>query len=439
MEMQKLTELALETLNLAAEEAKKRKNPEVDTDHLLWAILNKEGVGQELLKSGDWTRLHEVLDSLPKIENSEAQMRGSIGLAKALERAEKEAKDNGDEFVAQEMLLLGLVEVSEGQIKELFDKNEINSNKIREEIKNLRGGKKVDNPGKDKNYKALEKYTIDLTALARFGKLDPVIGREEEIRRVMQVLSRRTKNNPVLVGDPGVGKTAIAEGLANRIVAGDVPESLKNKKLLSLEISSLLAGAKYRGEFEERLKSLIDEVTKSEGQVILFVDELHTIVGAGGAEGSVDASNMLKPGLARGVLRMIGATTMAEYRKYIEKDSALARRFQPVMVNESSVEDTISILRGLKEKYEIHHGIKISDDALEAAAKLSDRYIKDRFLPDKAIDLIDEAASSLRIEMESSPAVIDDLERQVRQLQIEKKALEKEKREERHDEVEKQM
>lgn len=288
----------------------------------------------------------------------------------------------------------------------------------------------MENEDQDQNYNPLEKFTTDLTDLARHGKLDPVIGREEEVRRVMQVLSRRTKNNPVLVGDPGVGKTAIAEGLANRIVSGDVPESIKNKRILSLEISNLLAGAKYRGEFEERLKGVIDEAVKSEGQVVLFIDELHTIVGAGGAEGSVDAGNMLKPALARGALRIIGATTLTEYRKYIEKDAALERRFQPVMVAEPSVENTVSILRGLKEKYEIHHGITITDAALVAAARLSDRYIRDRFLPDKAIDLVDEAASSLRIEMESAPSVVDSLERKTRQLEIEEKALVKEKNEE---------
>lgn len=282
----------------------------------------------------------------------------------------------------------------------------------------------------EQNYQPLEKFTTNLTELAKTGKLDPVIGREEEVRRVMQVLSRRTKNNPVLVGDPGVGKTAIVEGLANRIVAGDVPESLKNKQILSLEISTLLAGAKYRGEFEERLKGVIDEAIKSEGEVILFIDELHTIVGAGGAEGSVDAGNMLKPALARGALRIIGATTLTEYRKYIEKDSALERRFQPVIVNEPNMENTISILRGLKEKYEIHHGIRITDGALVAAAKLSDRYIRDRFLPDKAIDLVDEAASSLKIETESAPVELDSLERKIRQLEIEEKALNKEKNEE---------
>jgi len=438
MQMPKLTELATETLNTAAHEAEKRKNPAVEDSHLLWALVNKEGLAGEILKERNWEEIETIMNSLPKME-TESEIRGGASLGKIIKRAEEEAKKRGDEYISQEILLLALAEEGGEEIKKLLEKNEINSNKIRQDIKKRRGGKKVDSPTKDKNYKALEKYTVDLTALAKAGKLDPVIGRGEEIRRVMQVLSRRTKNNPVLVGDPGVGKTAIAEGLANRIVAGDVPESLKNKKILSLEISSLLAGAKYRGEFEERLKNVIEEVTKSEGGIILFVDELHTIVGAGGAEGSVDASNMLKPGLARGALRVIGATTMSEYRKYIEKDSALERRFQPVLVNESSVEDTISILRGLREKYEIHHGIKISDEALVAAAKLSDRYIKDRFLPDKAIDLVDEAASSLRIEMESAPVEIDNLDRQLRQLQIEEKGLEKGGKKERLEEIKKEM
>jgi len=431
MNQPQFTQLAAETLQRAVEEARTRKNPEVDVPHLKWALANIDGPAKEILRlanlppEADKQDDNFDLDRLPVVEGGN-EPRISGLLQQKLSEAVKESQRRGDSFVSQEILLWVA-----------FD-----DSKIREEIENLRGGKTVDTETKEQSYKSLEKFTIDLTALAKSGKLDPVIGREEEIRRVMQVLSRRTKNNPVLVGDPGVGKTAIVEGLANRIVSGDVPESLKNKKLLTLEISSLLAGAKYRGEFEERLKSVIDEVIKSEGRVVLFIDELHTIVGAGGAEGSVDASNMLKPGLARGVLRVIGATTLNEYRKYIEKDSALERRFQPVMVGEPSVEDTISILRGLKEKYEIHHGIKITDKALVAAAKLSDRYIRDRFLPDKAIDLVDEAASGLRIQMESSPAEIDSLERKTRQLEIEAKALNKEKNEEsraRLDQVEKEM
>lgn len=403
------TQLATETIERAVEEAERRKNPEVDVPHLWWALKNTEGVAKEILK--DYP--DEDLSRLPMAEGGSG-MRLSTRLQQKINVAVAESQRRGDSFVSQEMLLWAVAD----------------DNKIREEIDKLRGGKTVDSDSRETAYKALEKYTIDLTLAAKSGKVDPVIGREEEIRRVMQVLSRRTKNNPVLVGDPGVGKTAIVEGLAQRIIAGDVPESLKGKRLLTLEMSTLLAGAKFRGEFEERLKAVIDEVAKSEGRIILFVDELHTIVGAGGAEGAVDAGNMLKPGLARGALRMIGATTLNEYRKYIEKDAALERRFQPVMVNEPSIEDAISILRGLKERYELHHGIKINDGALVAAAKLSDRYIRDRFLPDKAIDLIDEAASGLRIQMESSPAEIDSLERKQRQLEIEEKALNKEKDEE---------
>ena len=394
---------------MAVEEAQRRKNPEVDIPHLWWALKNIDGPGKEILKN----QPEENLDNLPVVEGG-MEPRISQKLQQKLAEAIKESQRRGDSFVSQEMVLWAIAD----------------DNKIREEIEKLREGKTVDSENKEASYKSLQKYTVNLTALAKSGKLDPVIGREEEIRRVMQVLSRRTKNNPVLVGDPGVGKTAIVEGLANRIVAGDVPESLKDKEILTLEISGLLAGAKFRGEFEERLRAVIEEVTKSEGKIILFIDELHTIVGAGGAEGAVDASNMLKPGLARGALRVIGATTITEYRKYIEKDSALERRFQPVTVNETTVVDTVSILRGLKEKYEIHHGIRVTDAALVAAAKLSDRYIHDRFLPDKAIDLVDEAASSLRIEMESAPAEVDNRERKVTQLEIEEKALAKEGSEE---------
>jgi len=418
------TQLATETLERAIAISREKNKAELGEWELMGAILSIEGIAKDLVKDLDieqivWSQIEQGA----KMEKGEPLP--SPIFQKIINRAISESQKNGNSFVPQEMLLWGILEEGEETKKLIEEKGE--SNKIKEEIINLSKGGRVDSENKDKTYKGLEKYTTDLTQLAKEGKLDPVIGREEEIRRVMQVLSRRTKNNPVLVGEPGVGKTAIAEGLAERIVSGDVPESLKDKKILSLEISSLLAGAKYRGEFEERLKAVIEEVTKSEGRVILFIDELHTIVGAGGAEGSVDAGNMLKPGLARGTLRMIGATTISEYRKYIEKDAALERRFQPIMVGEPSVEATISILRGLKEKYEIHHGIKITDQALVTAAKLSDRYIRDRFLPDKAIDLIDEAASGLRIQMESSPAEIDNLDRKIRQLEIEQKALKKEK------------
>lgn len=431
MEQPQFTELAAKTIEKAFSEAQERANPEIDEAHLLYGLIKTEGPAKELIDEEEETKILGLLNRLPTVNGGVDQPRPNNGFQQVLRAAAEESKKRGDSFVSQEMLLWGLMEKGSSEVQKIFERKE-----IEEKINKLRENKVVDSETKDSTYKALEKYTTDLTELARKGKVDPVIGREEEVRRVMQVLSRRTKNNPVLVGDPGVGKTAIVEGLANRIVSGDVPESLKDKRILSLEMSSILAGAKFRGEFEERLRSVIDEIIKAEGKVILFIDELHTIVGAGGAEGAVDASNMLKPGLARGVLRVIGATTVAEYRKYIEKDSALERRFQPVTVAEPTVEDTISILRGLKEKYELHHGIKINDGALVTAAKLSDRYIRDRFLPDKAIDLVDEAASGLRIQMESSPTEIDNLVRKVRQLEIEEKALSKEKGDEVKDRLE---
>ncbi|MGM0629403.1 MAG: ATP-dependent chaperone ClpB, partial [Patescibacteria group bacterium] len=343
-----------------------------------------------------------------------------------IKESEKEMKNHGDEYISTEHIFLGLL-VHSGETGKLLEKNGILYNEVIKSLKDVRGNMNVTDPNPESKYNVLEKYGQDLTQAAKNGKLDPVIGRDEEIRRVTQVLSRRTKNNPVLIGEPGVGKTAVVEGLAQRIVSGDVPTTLKNKKVINIEVSSLLAGAKYRGEFEERLKSVLKEIEEAEGEIILFIDELHTIVGAGSAEGAVDAANMLKPMLARGKLRMIGATTLNEYRKHIEKDAALERRLQVVYIDEPSIEDTVAILRGLKEKYEVHHGVRVTDPALVSAAKLSARYITNRFLPDKAVDLIDEATSSLRMEIDSMPAELDSLKRKMRQLEIEQEALKKEK------------
>jgi ATP-dependent Clp protease ATP-binding subunit ClpB len=351
----------------------------------------------------------------------------SPSLKKTFDAAEKEAAKLKDEYISVEHLLLGLLDEGSAALKKIFQSNGLKRDAVLKALAELRGNQRVTDQNPEDKFQALEKYGRDLTALARAGKIDPVIGRDEEIRRVMQVLTRRTKNNPVLIGEPGVGKTAIAEGLARRIVSGDVPETLKNKKLVAMDLGAMIAGAKYRGEFEDRLKAFLKEITASEGRIILFIDELHTLVGAGAAEGAADAANMLKPQLARGELRCIGATTLDEYRKHIEKDPALERRFQPVMISEPSVEASIAILRGLKERYEVHHGIRIQDSALVAAAMLSHRYITDRFLPDKAIDLVDEAASRLRMELDSMPVEIDKLERQIMQLEIEQNALKKEK------------
>jgi ATP-dependent Clp protease ATP-binding subunit ClpB len=449
MRFDQLTIKAQEAVTEAQREARARGSAELTPDHLLLAllrqtdgvvapILSKLGVNAEALAA----EVEAALGRQPRVSGASADAALSRELNRVFDRAFETAREFGDEYVSTEHLLLALADSDAGEAAKRLATAGAKKDALLRALKEVRGSSRVTDPNPEDKYQALKKYTRDLTDLARRGKIDPVIGRDEEIRRVIQVLSRRTKNNPVLIGDPGVGKTAIVEGLARRIHMGDVPEGLKNKRVVSLDLGAMIAGAKYRGEFEDRLKAVLKEIEEAQGTIVLFIDELHTLVGAGAAEGSMDASNMLKPALARGELRAIGATTLNEYQKYIEKDAALERRFQPVYVDEPSVEDTIAILRGLKERYEVHHGVRITDGALVAAARLSHRYITDRFLPDKAIDLVDEAAARLRVEIDSLPAEIEDIERRMVNLEIEKRALEKEKTREARDrlaEIEKEL
>jgi ATP-dependent Clp protease ATP-binding subunit ClpB len=432
MRYDKFTLKAQEAIMEAERLASEQSHPQVEPEHLFKILLvQPEGVIPPLLskmgvaQGSLYSNVEQSLAKLPKVQGVGGRS-PSPKLNAVLEAAFRQADRLKDEYVSTEHLLLALAEVKGTEAQQILEKQGVTLEKILQGLVSIRGGQRVTDQNPEDKYQALERYARDLTELARKGKLDPVIGRDEEIRRVVQVLSRRTKNNPVLIGEPGVGKTAIVEGLAQRIVARDVPEGLKRKRLVALDLGAMIAGAKYRGEFEDRLKALLREIAEAEGQIVLFIDELHTLVGAGAAEGAVDASNMLKPALARGELRCIGATTLNEYKKYIEKDAALERRFQQVYVGEPSVEDTISILRGLKERYEIHHGVRIKDSAIVAAATLSHRYISDRFLPDKAIDLVDEAAASLRMQIDSLPVELDEVERRITQMEIERQALKKE-------------
>ncbi len=434
MDMNRYTEKTQEALLRAQRLAGEYGNPQIDPEHMLLSLLEQEDgvVPQVILRIGSdpqrmRTDLEQVIARKPRSSGGSGQVGLSPAMARILQAAEREAQAMRDEYVSTEHVLIALADSSAGDIARFLAAQGINREAVLRALTTIRGGQRVTSQSPEGTYNVLEKYGRNLTQLARQGKLDPVIGRDEEIRRVMQILARRTKNNPVLVGDAGVGKTAIVEGLAQRIVKGDVPEGLKNKEIFQLDMGALIAGAKYRGEFEERLKAVLNEIARSDGRILLFIDELHTLVGAGKAEGAMDAGNLLKPMLARGELHTIGATTLDEYRKYIEKDAALERRFQPVYVDEPNVEDTISILRGIKERYDAHHGVRIQDGALIAAATLSDRYIADRQLPDKAIDLVDEAAARLRLEIDSKPAELDEIDRRVLQLEIERAALKQEK------------